>query len=316
MAPRSILVTRATGSQGLAVCRHLRQKGFTVHGLARDISEERTAPLKDLDIKFFPGSEEDREAVDRAIAGCAGVFLNTMPNMRETGSEVRQAKTVLEAARAAGVTHVVNSTSMGVGRMHTFPGDMKTALPAQVIGGKEEVEEAVKNAGIETWTIFRPGYFMNNFLWPLGNVMFPELVPEHKFISAFAPDTTLALIDPDDIGAFAASAFEEPGRFAGEAFELVGDKLPTKRVVEMLSAAADIPIEAVYRTTEQNKALAEANPIIASQLMTLTIHELADMARTKSFGINMHTFDAFLAREKNSVRATFAMEHKNQLKLF
>ncbi|KAF2235546.1 NAD(P)-binding protein [Viridothelium virens] len=316
MTARSILVTRATGTQGIAVCRHLRQKGFIVHGLARNISDERTAPLKGLDIEFFQGTEEDRDAVDRAVAGCAGVFLNTMPNMRESGSEARQSKTVLETAKAAGVEQVVNSTSIGVGRLDTIRSDLKTSLPTQVIQGKVEVEAAVRDAGIETWTILRSGYFMNNFLWPLGNVMFPELASERKFISSYAPDTPLALIDPDDIGAFTAAAFEDPSRFAGEVFELVGEKLPTEQAIEKLSAAVGMPIEAVYRTAEESEALAQSNPMVASQLMTLPIHKLADMTRAKSFGITMHTFDEFLTREKDSVRATFALEHGDAIKLF
>ena len=311
MSARTILVIRATGSQGIAACRHLREKGFNVHGLAHDISDKRVAPLKDLDIKFFQGKGHDRAAVDRAIAGCAGVFIGTWPNWSETDSELHQAETVLEAARAAGVTQIVSSTSMGVGRMDTLRRDLKNDMPAQLTEGKEKVEVAVRNASFKTFTILRPGYFMNNFLWPLGNAMFPELAPERKFISSYTPDAPLALIDPDDIGAFAASAFEDPGKFAGVTVELVGEKLPTQVVIEKLSAAADIPIEGVYRTKEESEALAETNAIVASQLMTMTNHALADAEYCRSFGVKMGTFENFLAREKESVQSTFSLEHKS-----
>jgi uncharacterized protein YbjT (DUF2867 family) len=42
---------------------------------------------------------------------------------------------------------------------------------------------------------------------------------------ALAPKTPLQMVDVDDLGAFVAAAFADPGRYVGEAYELAGDEL-------------------------------------------------------------------------------------------
>ena len=315
MANRTILVPRATGTQGLAVCRHLHEKGFAIHGLVGDISSDRTIPLKQLGVKLFEGKEDNKEAVALAMNGCDGLFLNILPKFGTEDSEIHQTRVLLDAFKAAGASQVVCSTSIGAGRDELRGENTETSVTAKFREGKAKMQTEVQNAGVKSWTILRPGFFMSNFLWPMGSIMFPELASEHKLNSAFSPDSTLALIDPNDIGASAAAVFESPEKFAGRIEDLVSEKLTVERAVELLSGATGLPIEAIYHTQEEKKRLAKTNLIFQSQLETKKGHEIADTNGVPSLGVKPGTFENFLKREKESVQATFNA-NKESIKLF
>jgi uncharacterized protein YbjT (DUF2867 family) len=171
---QTILVIRATGTQGSAACAHLHRLGHNIHALVTDPSEARSQALSKFNAKIFPGTIDNRAAVDKAIAGCTGLYIALMPLVSDPeGSEPRQARLLIEAANAAGVNHVVISTSMSVDRPEKL-GAEPGSIMAKFLGWKLETERLVQDAGFETWTVLRPGYFMSNFLWPLNTFMFPE----------------------------------------------------------------------------------------------------------------------------------------------
>ena len=55
-------------------------------------------------------------------------------------------------------------------------------------------------------------------------------------------DLIVQLIAIDDIGAFAALAFADPGHYLGQAVEITGDRLTAPQIADALSAAAGRPI--------------------------------------------------------------------------
>lgn len=69
----------------------------------------------------------------------------------------------------------------------------------------------MRSAGFVHWTILRPLVFMINYLLPSVRGYFPELVGCRTLRTAIAPGKRTMLIDPDDIGRFAAAAIIEPG---------------------------------------------------------------------------------------------------------
>lgn len=157
MSAQTVLVLRATGTQGVAVCRNLYNKGIKIHALVKDANDARAKALSAYDAGLFEGDIDDRSALDRAIAGCTGVWINLMPKFDEQASEPRQGKLVLEAAKAAGVKQVVTSTASNVGsiREGSIP---KEVMYSVFLGWKGDLEDEVKKSGLETWTILRPAY--------------------------------------------------------------------------------------------------------------------------------------------------------------
>ena len=316
MRTSTILVIRATGSQGLAVCRHLRELGFNVHGLVRDASDKRTLPLKSLGVTLFEGSEDDCEAIDRAMAGCRGLFLNLMPNLTQDGFKVQPEKILLKAAKAAGVDHVVCSTSIAVPEEAPLEINVNDTIESKVTLAKYFMEQEVKDAGLKSWTILRPAFFMTNFFWPLGDAIFPELAFRGEFVTSYHADTILPLIDPNDIGIFAAAAFKDPKRFGGETIGLAAEKLTVEMCVQLLQSASGSQIKQIYRTEEETEILAKVNPIVANQRKTRDIHTKVDLETPGTFGIQLGSFQNFLTRERDLVRKSFQEKDNHQVKLF
>ena len=88
---------------------------------------------------------------------------------------------------------------------------------------------------------------MENFFFP--NFRGPIL--EGTLNWELRPDTRLAMIAVDDIGAFAALALERPDEFIGRAIEIGGDELTPPEVAERYSEAIGRPVQFVEQTMDQ-----------------------------------------------------------------
>ena len=213
-----ILVTGATGQQGGATARHLLKKGWSVRGLTRNPDSAAAQALAKAGAEVVQGDLDDRASLDTALSGAYGVF--SFPNMTlGIGGEVRQGKIIADAAKAAGVEHFVQGSVGGVERNSGVPH----------FESKWQVEEYVRAIGLSS-TFLRPVFFMENFNWSR------EAILGGVFTSmGLSPDKPLQLIAADDIGAFAALAFENPQDYIGQGLELAGDELTEPQMVEVLT---------------------------------------------------------------------------------
>ena len=213
---RLILVCGATGKQGGAVARSLLERGFRVRALTRDPQKPEAQALAEQGAEVVQGDMEDRSAVDQVlIEGVYGVF--SVQNFWETGydGEVQQGKTVADAARAAGVDHFVYSS---VGSAHR-----KTGIPH--FESKREIEEHVRQIGLP-FTIFRPTFFMQNWEWTR------EMILGGTLAQPLDPDKPFQQVTVEDVGAYAAIAFENPDRWIGREVDLAGDEQSMTEIAE------------------------------------------------------------------------------------
>ncbi len=205
---RLILVTGATGQQGGAVARKLLERGFAVRALTRDTEKPAAKELAGLGAEVVEGDLDDRASIERALEGVRGVF--SVQQFAETGveGEVRQGKALADAAKEAGVEHFVYSS---VGSAHK-----ETGIPH--FDSKWEVEEHARGIGLPC-TVLRPVFFMQNWEWMrepiLGGALPQPLDPEKP----------LQNVAVEDIGAFAALAFENPDQWIGREVDLAGDEM-------------------------------------------------------------------------------------------
>jgi uncharacterized protein YbjT (DUF2867 family) len=213
---RLILVCGATGKQGGAVARSLLERDFRVRALTRDPQKPEAQALAEQGAEVVQGDMEDRSAVDQVLVeGVYGVF--SVQNFWETGydGEVQQGKTVADAARAAGVDHFVYSS---VGSAHR-----KTGIPH--FESKWEIEEHVREIGLP-FTIFRPTFFMQNWEWTR------EMILGGTLAQPLDPDKPLQQVAVEDVGAFAAIAFENPDSWIGREVDLAGDEQSMSEIAE------------------------------------------------------------------------------------
>jgi uncharacterized protein YbjT (DUF2867 family) len=205
---KTILVTGATGHQGGAVLRHLREKGFSVRALTRDPNKPEARALVGHGTEVVRGDLNDPVSISRAIEGADGVF--SVQGHRESGveAEIRQGIQVADAAKRTRVSHFVYSSVAAA--------DRNTGIPH--FESKFKIEQHVRNTGLH-YTIFRPAFFMDNWLGVR------EQIQQGALSLPLRPETMLQMIAVDDIGAFVTLAFTKPGHWDGRAVELAGDEL-------------------------------------------------------------------------------------------
>jgi uncharacterized protein YbjT (DUF2867 family) len=213
---RTILVTGATGKQGGAVLRHLRKRGFPVRALTRDPDKPEVRTLAGHGTEVVKGDLDDAASLDRALDGVYGVY--SMGTYRERGleGEVRMGAALAEAARRADISHFVYSSVGSAAR--------QTGVPH--FDSKFQVEEHIRRTGVP-YTILRPVFFMENWQAMRG------MIEEGTLAQPLDPARTLQQVAVDDIGAFAALAFEHSGKWLGQSVELAGDELSMTQMAEM-----------------------------------------------------------------------------------
>jgi len=210
---KTVLVTGATGKQGGAALRHLREKGFSVRAFARDPDKPEARGLVGRGTEVVRGDMNDPGSLDRAMDGVDGVF--SVQTAREEGveAEVRQGINVAEAARRARISHFVYSSVAAA--------DRNTGIPH--FESKNRIEQHIRNTGLR-YTIFRPVFFMENWLG------MREQIQNGVLSLPLTPETRLQMIAVDDIGAFVAMAFSRPGHWEGRTMELAGDEVSMQEV--------------------------------------------------------------------------------------
>jgi uncharacterized protein YbjT (DUF2867 family) len=222
-----VLVTGATGKQGGSAARHLAKNGHRVRALTRNVTAPAAQALAATGIQLMPGDLDDGEAVRRALDGVDAVFLITTPFERGTETEMRQAFTVVDAARAAGVFVVYTSVANA---------DRATGIPH--FESKFAVEERVRATGVDA-TILAPAYFMDN----LGFAV-PQL-RQGVYGSPLSPSRPLMQVAVSDIGATAAAVLADRSRHIGQRYDLAGDELTAQEEATILSAVTGRNIQYV-----------------------------------------------------------------------
>ncbi|RDD90990.1 NmrA family NAD(P)-binding protein [Streptomyces parvulus] len=284
-----VLVTGATGRQGGATARALLADGVAVRALVRDPDAEAAKTLRELGAELVKGDLTDPSSLETAVDGVRAVFSVQMPLMTATSvdfaGELAQASNLLDAARASGVRHFVQSSTSGVGRHTQAPGwaEGRWAAMEDYYATKQAIIEGVRGAGFARWTVLKPAFFMENLiaLLPQG--------PGGPLATVLRPDTGLALVATEDIGAAAARAIAEPDRFHEVELELAGDLLTMAGVARTLSELWGKPVVAPSMDLEQ--ALAAGMPAWgAGHQMTNAFAQPARPEFARALGIPVTPF--------------------------
>ncbi len=233
----TILVTGATGQQGNAVATSLLGQGRKVRSLTRHLSKGEA--LKRMGSELVEGELTDQASLEKALDGVKQVFLVTTPFEAGMDAEVKQGLTMVDAAKAAGVDHLVYSSVGGA--------DQKTGIPH--FETKWQVEEYIRKVGIRA-TILRPVFFMENF----GSPWMLPAIQNKNLIFPVLPDRTLQMVSLRDIGAFAAAAFIRPQEFIGQIIELAGEEMTLPDALKMVSQSLGHTVEYEFLPYEQAEA--------------------------------------------------------------
>ncbi|KAL2109132.1 hypothetical protein VUR80DRAFT_2930 [Thermomyces stellatus] len=302
-----VLVLGATGTQGGSVARHLRKAGIPVHALVRDPSSTKAKALESLGVVLFKGSWDDTEALALALKGTKAAFLNFYPSLTDLRQELRDAETVLAAAKAAGVKHIVYSGLLGIDTiLASLPSDLgSNAFMAPWFQTKKDTIDAVVSAGFEMHTILLPGKFMSDF-YTDGGIWYGDLSKTGVFETTIRPEEKIHFVDPDDIGALAAAAFTDTGKFAGQTVDVVTEVLSADEAIRRLSEATGKKMNVRYLSDTEVEERVKVNVLAVAQLMTGAISEVTNMDKVKAWGVPVGSFANFLERESATLKETYS----------
>jgi uncharacterized protein YbjT (DUF2867 family) len=229
MNNKIIAVTGATGQQGGAVARKLLADGWQVRALTRDTDKPAAQELASLGAQLVPGDMDNRAELDAAFNGAYGVFSVQnfwLPNVGFEG-EIRQGKNVADAAKDAGIQHLVYSS---VGSAHRGMGQKH-------FESKWIIEQYIHSLDIPH-TILRPVAFFENFNWERAFIL-------NGTFNAIGlrPEKERQLIAVEDIAVFVALAFAHPEQYLGKTIELAGDALTESQLADTFARVIGRPVK-------------------------------------------------------------------------
>jgi uncharacterized protein YbjT (DUF2867 family) len=285
-----VLVTGATGKQGGATARALLAAGVEVRALVRDPGTARAEAVRALGAELVTGDLYDPGSLGPALKGVRGVFSVQMPDMTdlEGDSEWVQGRNLVDAARDAGVPQFVHTSVSGAGQHRAAPGwdEGRWKSMEHYFETKTAIQDRVREAGFAHWTVLKPGFFMENFVPP--SFLFPHGTAG-GIVTIIKPDTELALVAADDIGAAAAAAFADPARFDGVELELASERRTMASVAEVLSRAFGVELTAPDMTPEEAVA-AGAPAFTVRHKWQNEIGHPADPRYARALGVPLTSF--------------------------
>ena len=251
MSQRKIIaVVGATGAQGGSLVRAVladADGAWRVRALTRDPQSAKARALAEAGAEVVAADLDDAESLARAFAGADAAFGVT--NFWEHMSperEGRQARHIAEAARRAGVRHVVWSTLEDTRERVPLDDDrMPTLMDRYKVphfDAKGEADAAFRELGVPT-TFFRTTFYWENLIhFGLG----PRRAADGVLDLALPMGTKrLAGIAADDIGQVAYAIVREGAAWIGRTVSIAGDHLTGAEMATALGGALGEPVRYV-----------------------------------------------------------------------
>jgi len=234
-----IFLTGATGFLGSHVAETLVHRGHTVHAAVRPTS--RTEFLRALPVTLHPVALADPAGLERALTG-ADAVVHLAAHVHTTGpwrefheTTVTGTANLLAAARAAGVSHFLQLSTVGVygrprrdGRPFTETDDYGRPYRWNYYSRAKILAEQLVRASPLATTILRPTWIYGpRDTTSLGAISNALRHRRYRWIGD--GHNRLSLLYVTDVAAAIALAVEHPAA-RGEIFNVAADNLaPTQR---------------------------------------------------------------------------------------
>jgi uncharacterized protein YbjT (DUF2867 family) len=290
---RETLVIGGTGKQGGATARALLAAGHPVRALVRDPHSEAAKALAARGATLVPGDLGDRASLVKAATGVEAVFSVQTPDLADLmgDSEVTNGRNLIAAALEAGVPQFVHTSVAGAGDPAR---GSESAFAQHYWTSKAALDDAVREAGFEHWTVLKPCTFMENLTaW---SPMFGNWERDGVFITIYAAETELAWVAVDDIGTAAAAAIIDPARLDHRDVELAGDRHTMTEIAAILTEVLGRPIEAPILTAEEAVARGMMPEMVANERQINRLGQPAHPEQTRALGLPTTDFRTWAVR--------------------
>jgi uncharacterized protein YbjT (DUF2867 family) len=307
-----IAVIGATGAQGGGLARAIladRSGSFAVRAITRKPDSDKAQALRAAGAEVVAADADNPATLGRAFAGADGAFLVT--NFWEHFSperELNQARNMAQAAKAAGVQHVIWSTLEDTRRWVPLEDDRMPTLQGKYkvphFDAKGEADRIFDELGVPTTCL------LTSFYW--DNLIFFGAGPQR------GPDGTLALVYPmddkklpgiavEDIGKSAYGIFKGGREFINKTVGIAGQHLTGAEMASALTQALgqevrynNVPPE-VYRSFGFPAADDLGNMFQFKRDFNQYFVGARDLAFTRSLNPELQTFEEWLAVHKDQI---------------
>jgi len=313
MAPRKVIaVVGATGAQGGGLVRAIvddKSGEFAARAITRDVNSPKARELAALGVEVVAADVDDVESLKRAFSGAYGVFCVTFFwNHFSAEKEVAEARNMAEAAKAAGVQHVIWSTledtrrwiPLDDNRMPTLHGKYKVPH----FDGKGEANRIFVDAGLPV-TLLNTSFYWDNFIY-FGSG--PKTGPDGVLaLTLPMGDKKLPGIAAEDIGKCALGVFKAGREFIGKEIGIAGEHLTGVQLAEKMSRALgrairynDVTPE-VYRSFGFPGADDMGNMFQFKRDFNADFVGARDIALARRLNPELQDFDAWLAANARKI---------------
>jgi uncharacterized protein YbjT (DUF2867 family) len=210
-----ILVTGATGNNGLEILKRLAARNVQVRAMVRN--RDRANAISALpNVEIVKGDFDRPEMLLSVLAGVERAFLLTNSSERAEAQQLA----FVNAAQQSGVKHIV--------KLSQFAADARS--PVRFLRYHAAVETAIQATAM-TYTFLRPNLFMQ------GLLNFRSTIASQNAFYAAIGEAKVSAVDVRDIADVAVVALTETGH-EKKIYDLTGPQALTHtEMAERLSAA-------------------------------------------------------------------------------
>jgi uncharacterized protein YbjT (DUF2867 family) len=312
MAAKTIAVVGATGAQGGSLVRAILEdpgRGFAARALTRDPQSEKGRALAKLGAEVVAANLDDVDSLRRAFAGAHGAFCLT--NFWEHFSperEVVQARAMAQAAKDAGVAHVIWSTledtrrfvPLEDPRMPTLLGKYKVPH----FDAKGEANAIFTELGVPTTFLNTSFYWDNLVHFGMG----PKRGADGKLAFVLPMgDKKLPGIAAEDIGRCAFGIFARGKELIGKTVGIAGEHLTGAQMAQALSRALGEQVVHAAVTPEAYRGFGFPGAEDLGNMFQFKAEfekeycASRDLAFSRSLNPRLQTFEQWLAGHKDRI---------------
>jgi uncharacterized protein YbjT (DUF2867 family) len=244
MADKKIIaVVGSTGSQGGGLCQAILNDpngGFACRAITRDTGKDKAKALAAKGAEVVSANLDDVASLTKAFTGAYGVYAVTNFWEHFSGEkEKAQAKNVAEAAKAAGVKHVIWSTLEDTRKLMK-PDDKRMPMLQEKYRVPHFDAKAEANAYFSGLPVT---YLVTSFYW--DNLYMFGLAPKKGNDGAYSwtfpmGNSKLAGMAVEDIGKAAYGIFKAGPQYIGKTVGIVGENLTVAEMGDKLSKGLGI----------------------------------------------------------------------------
>jgi uncharacterized protein YbjT (DUF2867 family) len=307
-----IAVVGATGAQGGGMVRAIlgdKDSQFSVRALTRNANSDKAKELASMGAEVVQADVDDVESLKQAFAGAYGAFCVTFFwEHFSPEKEGAQVKAMAQAAKAAGLQHVIWSTLEDTRKWIPLSDDrMPTLMDKYKVphfDAKGEADKVFEELGVPTTWLLTSFYWDNFIYFGMG----PKKGPDGKLTFTMPMgDKKLPGMAVEDIGKSAYGIFQKGSEFIGKTVGIAGEHLTGAQMAAALASSLgqEVQYNAVpfdmYRSFDFPGAADLGNMFQFKHDFEEYFCGARSLAETRTLNPALQTFEAWLAQNGSRI---------------